>query len=111
MPNSKDQWSLKLQEKNDYLRKENDLNVYRTVFFKMTAGFCRMLANFIFRHSLKVKHDAMKTCIIDNTSIFVYCKIQTMEIPLISQTIFGIFNGLQHYEIFESTLEKTVHED
>ncbi|XP_008570499.1 PREDICTED: complex I assembly factor TMEM126B, mitochondrial isoform X2 [Galeopterus variegatus] len=49
-------------EKNfEYLRKENSLNIYGTVFFGTTAGFSGILANFIFRHCFKVKHDALKT--------------------------------------------------
>ncbi|XP_057552021.1 complex I assembly factor TMEM126B, mitochondrial isoform X2 [Hippopotamus amphibius kiboko] len=38
-------------------------------------------------------------------------EIKAMMLPLILQTAFGIFLGLQHYAMFESTLEKTVHED
>ncbi|XP_021542168.1 complex I assembly factor TMEM126B, mitochondrial isoform X2 [Neomonachus schauinslandi] len=38
-------------------------------------------------------------------------EIKAMMIPLVLQTVFGIFNGLQHYARFGSTLEKTVHED
>ncbi|XP_017517443.1 complex I assembly factor TMEM126B, mitochondrial isoform X1 [Manis javanica] len=38
-------------------------------------------------------------------------EIKAMVIPLVFQTTFGIFNGLQHYAIFESTLEKSVLED
>ena len=34
-----------------------------------------------------------------------------MLIPLVFQAAFGIYNGIEHYAIFESTLEKTVHED
>ncbi|XP_014645856.1 PREDICTED: complex I assembly factor TMEM126B, mitochondrial isoform X2 [Ceratotherium simum simum] len=37
-------------------------------------------------------------------------EIKAMVIPLLFQTVFGILNGLRHYAIFESTLEKTVHE-
>ncbi|XP_037378961.1 complex I assembly factor TMEM126B, mitochondrial [Talpa occidentalis] len=37
--------------------------------------------------------------------------IKAMAIPLVFQTVFAIFTGLRHYAIFESTLEKTVHED
>ncbi|XP_062950797.1 complex I assembly factor TMEM126B, mitochondrial isoform X2 [Cynocephalus volans] len=49
-------------EKNfQYLRKENTVNIYGTVFFGTTAGFSGILANFIFRHCFKVKHDALKT--------------------------------------------------
>ena len=36
---------------------------------------------------------------------------KAMVIPLIFQTVFGIFHGFQHYAIFESTFEKTVCED
>ncbi|XP_036898754.1 complex I assembly factor TMEM126B, mitochondrial isoform X2 [Sturnira hondurensis] len=38
-------------------------------------------------------------------------EIKGMLIPLAFQAAFGIYNGIQHYAIFESTLEKTVHED
>ncbi|XP_030879182.1 complex I assembly factor TMEM126B, mitochondrial-like, partial [Leptonychotes weddellii] len=34
-------------------------------------------------------------------------EIKAMMIPLVLQTVFGIFNGLQHYARFGSTLEKT----
>ena len=37
------------------------LNVYGTVFFGTAASFSGMLANFIFRHCFKVKHDALKS--------------------------------------------------
>lgn len=37
------------------------LNIYGTVTFGATAGFSGILANFIFRHCFKVKHDALKT--------------------------------------------------
>lgn len=36
---------------------------------------------------------------------------QKQVIPLIFQTVFGIFHGFQHYVIFESTFEQTVCED
>lgn len=38
-------------------------------------------------------------------------QVKGMAIPLIFQLFFGVYNGLRHYAIFESTLEKTVHED
>lgn len=38
-------------------------------------------------------------------------EIKAMLIPLLFQTVFGILNGLQHYAVFESAREKTVHED
>ncbi|XP_076969535.1 complex I assembly factor TMEM126B, mitochondrial isoform X3 [Tamandua tetradactyla] len=38
-------------------------------------------------------------------------EMKAMVIPLVFQTIVGILNGLQHYAVFESTLEKTVHQD
>ena len=38
-------------------------------------------------------------------------EIKAMMIPLVLQTASGIFNGLQHYARFGSTLEETVHED
>ncbi|KAF6106699.1 transmembrane protein 126B [Phyllostomus discolor] len=38
-------------------------------------------------------------------------EIKGMVIPLAFQASLGIYNGIQHYAIFESTLEKTVHED
>nr|XP_019604699.1 PREDICTED: complex I assembly factor TMEM126B, mitochondrial-like [Rhinolophus sinicus] len=34
---------------------------HQTVVFGTTAGFSRMLTNFIFRHCMKVEHDALKT--------------------------------------------------
>lgn len=37
------------------------LNIYGTVTFGTTAGFSGILANLIFRHCFKVKHDALKT--------------------------------------------------
>lgn len=37
--------------------------------------------------------------------------IKGMLIPLAFQITFGAFYGIHHYEIFQSTLEKTVHED
>lgn len=37
--------------------------------------------------------------------------IKGMLIPLAFQIVFGVFLGIKHYEIFQSTLEKTVHED
>ncbi|XP_055272102.1 complex I assembly factor TMEM126B, mitochondrial isoform X1 [Moschus berezovskii] len=43
--------------------------------------------------------------------LLCHTEIKAMVIPLILQTTFGIFHGLQHYAIFESTLEKTVDED
>ncbi|XP_043775162.1 complex I assembly factor TMEM126B, mitochondrial [Cervus elaphus] len=43
--------------------------------------------------------------------LLCHSEIKAMVIPLILQTTFGLFHGLQHYAIFESTLEKTVHED
>uniref|UniRef100_A0AC11D237 Transmembrane protein 126B n=1 Tax=Ovis aries TaxID=9940 RepID=A0AC11D237_SHEEP len=46
-----------------------------------------------------------------NWLLLCHTEIKAMVIPLILQTTFGIFHGLQHYAIFESTLEKTVHED
>ncbi|XP_049747063.1 complex I assembly factor TMEM126B, mitochondrial [Elephas maximus indicus] len=38
-------------------------------------------------------------------------EVKAMAVPLILQMLIGIFNGLQHYAVFEGTLEKTVHED
>ncbi|XP_037696848.1 complex I assembly factor TMEM126B, mitochondrial isoform X2 [Choloepus didactylus] len=38
-------------------------------------------------------------------------EVKAMMIPLVFQTVIGILNGLQHYAVFESTLEKTAHED
>ncbi|XP_024428523.2 complex I assembly factor TMEM126B, mitochondrial isoform X1 [Desmodus rotundus] len=38
-------------------------------------------------------------------------EVKAMLIPLVFQAAFGIYNGIEHYAIFESTLEKTVHED
>nr|KAF6468255.1 transmembrane protein 126B [Rousettus aegyptiacus] len=144
-----------------------------------------MLANFIFRHCFKVKHDALKTyaslttlpflstvvaykllvtdalysgnisqenCVLRSSLIGIVCgvlypsglafskngrlavkyhtvplppkgrvllywmtlcqtEIKAMLIPLLFQTVFGILNGLQHYAVFESAREKTVHED
>lgn len=37
------------------------LNTYGTVFFGTAASFSGLLANLIFRHCFKVKHDALKT--------------------------------------------------
>ncbi|XP_037023541.1 complex I assembly factor TMEM126B, mitochondrial isoform X1 [Artibeus jamaicensis] len=38
-------------------------------------------------------------------------EVKGMLIPLAFQAALGMYNGIQHYAIFESTLEKTVHED
>uniref|UniRef100_A0A8C3W378 Transmembrane protein 126B n=1 Tax=Catagonus wagneri TaxID=51154 RepID=A0A8C3W378_9CETA len=172
-----------IEKKFDYLRKEKTLNVYGTVAFGTTASFSGMLANVIFRHCFKVKHDGVKTyaslttlpflstivaykllvtdalysgnisrenCVLRSSLIGIVCgvlyptalafskngrlavkyhtvplppkgrvllhwlllchtEVKAMVIPLILQTVFGIFHGLQHYAIFEGTLEKTVH--
>lgn len=37
------------------------LNIDGTVFFGTISGFSGILANFLFRHCFKVKHDALKT--------------------------------------------------
>lgn len=37
------------------------LNIYGTAVFGTTASLSGVLANFIFRHCFKVKHDALKT--------------------------------------------------
>ncbi|XP_058926584.1 complex I assembly factor TMEM126B, mitochondrial isoform X1 [Kogia breviceps] len=174
-----------IEKKFEYLRKEKTLNIYGTVTFGTTAGFSGILANLIFRHCFKVKHDALKTyaslttlpflstivscellvrhalysgnisrenCVLRSSLIGIVCgvlyptalafskngrlavkyhtvplppkgrvvlywlllcqtEIKAMVIPLILQTALGIYHGLQHYAIFESTLEKTVHED
>ncbi|XP_021542167.1 complex I assembly factor TMEM126B, mitochondrial isoform X1 [Neomonachus schauinslandi] len=174
-----------IEKKFEYLRKEKTLNIYGTVFFGTAASFSGIMANFIFRHCFKVKHDALKTyaslttlpflstvatykllvtdalylgnisqenCVLRSSLIGIVCgvlypcglafskngrlavkyhtvplppkgrvllywlllcqtEIKAMMIPLVLQTVFGIFNGLQHYARFGSTLEKTVHED
>ncbi|XP_039704130.1 complex I assembly factor TMEM126B, mitochondrial isoform X1 [Pteropus medius] len=174
-----------IEKKIEYLRTEKTLNIYGTVVFGTTASFSGMLANFIFRHCFKVKHDALKTyaslttlpflstvvaykllvtdalysgninqenCVLRSSLIGIVCgvlypsglafskngrlavkyhtvplppkgrvllywlmlcqtEIKAMVIPLIFQTVFGVFNGLQHYAVFESTHEKIVHED
>ncbi|CAD7680575.1 unnamed protein product [Nyctereutes procyonoides] len=164
-----------IEKKIEYLRREKTLNIYGTVFFGTAASFSGLLANPIFRHCFKVKHDALKTyasvttlpflstivaykflvtdtlylgnisqenCVLRSTLVGIVCgflypcglafsknghlavkkfllywlllsqrEIKGMIIPLVFQTVFGIFNGLQHYAIFESTLQKTVHED
>uniref|UniRef100_A0A8P0TUY0 Transmembrane protein 126B n=1 Tax=Canis lupus familiaris TaxID=9615 RepID=A0A8P0TUY0_CANLF len=166
-------------------KRPRTLNTYGTVFFGTAASFSGLLANLIFRHCFKVKHDALKTyasvttlpflstvvaykflvtdalylgnisqenCVLRSTLVGIVCgflypcglafsknghlavkyhtvplppkgkfllywlllsqrEIKGMIIPLVFQTVFGIFNGLQHYAIFESTLQKTVHED
>ncbi|XP_006865035.1 PREDICTED: complex I assembly factor TMEM126B, mitochondrial isoform X2 [Chrysochloris asiatica] len=38
-------------------------------------------------------------------------EVKAMAIPLVFQMIIGSFTGLQHYAVFESTLEKTVLEE
>ncbi|XP_004385562.1 complex I assembly factor TMEM126B, mitochondrial [Trichechus manatus latirostris] len=39
-------------------------------------------------------------------------EVKAMAFPLVFQMLIGILNGLQHYAVFESTLEKkTLHED
>uniref|UniRef100_A0A673U0W3 Transmembrane protein 126B n=1 Tax=Suricata suricatta TaxID=37032 RepID=A0A673U0W3_SURSU len=144
----------------------------------VTASFSGMLANFIFRHCFKVKHDALKTyasvttllflstivtykflvidalylgnisqenCVLRSSLIGIVCgvlyptalafsktgclavkyhtvplppkgrvllywllhcqtEVKATMIPLVFQTVFGIFNGLWHYAIFENTL-------
>ncbi|CAD7673088.1 unnamed protein product [Nyctereutes procyonoides] len=174
-----------IEKKFEYLRREKTLNIYGTVFFGAAAGFSGLLANLIFRHCFKVKHDALKTyasvttlpflstivaykflvtdalylgnisqenCVLRSTLVGIVCgflypcglafsknghlavkyhtvplppkgkfllywlllsqrEIKGMIIPLVFQTVFGIFNGLQHYAVFESTLWKTVRED
>ncbi|XP_036718216.1 complex I assembly factor TMEM126B, mitochondrial [Balaenoptera musculus] len=174
-----------IEKKFEYLRQEKTLNIYGTVTFGTTAGFSGILANLIFRHCFKVKHDALKTyaslttlpflstivscellvrhalysgnisrenCVLRSSLIGIVCgvlypialafskngrlavkyhtvplppkgrvllywlllcqtEIKAMVIPLILQTALGIYHGLEHYAIFESTLEKTVHED
>ncbi|XP_003992717.1 complex I assembly factor TMEM126B, mitochondrial isoform X1 [Felis catus] len=174
-----------IEKKMEYLRKEKTLNVYGTVFFGTAASFSGMLANFIFRHCFKVKHDALKTyasvttlpflstvvaykflvtdalymgnisqenCVLRSSLVGIVCgvlyptglafsktgrlavryhtvplppkgrvllywlllcqtEVKAMMIPLVFQTVFGILNGLRHYAIFESTLEKTVRDD
>lgn len=50
-----------IEKKFEYLRKEKTLNIYGTLTLGTTAGFSGILANFIFRHCFKVKHDALKT--------------------------------------------------
>ncbi|KAF6334492.1 transmembrane protein 126B [Rhinolophus ferrumequinum] len=174
-----------LEKKIEYLRKEKTLNIYGTAVFGTTASLSGVLANFIFRHCFKVKHDALKTyaslttlpflstivayklfvtdalysgniskenCVLRSSLIGIVCgvlypsalaftkngrlavkyhtvplppkgrvlhywlmlcqtEIKAMVIPLVFQTVVGVFNGLQHYAIFESTLEKTVYED
>lgn len=173
-----------IEKKFEYLKKEKTLNIDGTVFFGTTSGFSGILANFLFRHCFKVKHDALKTyaslttlpflstvvaykllvtdglysgnisqenCVLRSSLVGIVCgvlyptalafskngrlavkyhtvplppkgrvilywlllcqtEIKAMTIPLVFQTVFGIFNGLRHYAIFESTLEKTVHE-
>ncbi|KAM5224800.1 complex I assembly factor TMEM126B, mitochondrial isoform 1-T1 [Hipposideros larvatus] len=174
-----------IEKKIEYLRKEKTLNIYGTVGFGTTASFSGVLANFIFRHCFKVKHDALKTyaslttlpflstvvayklfvtdalysgniskenCILRSSLTGIVCgvlypsalafikngrlavkyhtvplppkgrvlhywvmlcqtEIKAMVLPLVFQTVVGVFNGLQHYAVFESTLEETVHED
>ncbi|XP_047609806.1 complex I assembly factor TMEM126B, mitochondrial isoform X1 [Phacochoerus africanus] len=172
-----------IEKKFDYLRKEKTLYIYGTVTFGTTSGFSGMLANLIFRHCFKVKHDGLKTyaslttlpflstvvaykllvtdalysgnisrenCVLRSSLIGIVCgvlyptalafskngrlavkyhtvplppkgrvllhwlllchtEIKAMVVPFVLQTIFGVLHGLQHYAIFESTLEKTVH--
>ncbi|XP_066226040.1 complex I assembly factor TMEM126B, mitochondrial isoform X2 [Saccopteryx leptura] len=174
-----------IEKKFEYLRKEKTLNLYGTVVFGTTASFSGMLANFIFRHCFKVKHDALKTyaslttlpflstiigykllvtdalysgnisqenCVLRSSLVGIVCgvlyptglafskngrlavkyhtvplppkgrvlsywmmlcqrEIKGMLIPLVFQTAYGILNGMQHYAIFESTFEKSVHEE
>ncbi|XP_036115054.1 complex I assembly factor TMEM126B, mitochondrial [Molossus molossus] len=40
-----------------------------------------------------------------------HTEVKGMLIPLVFQMLFGVFNGIQHYAICESTFAKTVHED
>lgn len=174
-----------IEKKIEYLRKDKTLNIYGTVVFGTASSFSGMLANFIFRHCFKVKHDAVKTyaslttlpflstvvaykllvtdalysgniskenCVLRSSLVGIVCgviyptglafskngrlavkyhtvplppkgrvllhwvmlsqtQVKGMAIPLIFQLFFGVYNGLRHYAIFESTLEKTVHED
>lgn len=60
MQNSENQRSSKLQKKNLTIL-EKTLTIYGTVTFGTTASFSGMLANLIFRHCFKVKHDGLKT--------------------------------------------------
>ncbi|XP_045411627.1 complex I assembly factor TMEM126B, mitochondrial isoform X3 [Lemur catta] len=162
-------------------KRPRTLNIYGTLSFATTAGFSGILANFIFRHCFKVKHDALKTyasvttlpflativaekllltdalysdniseenCVLRSSLIGIVCgvlyptglafskngrlavkyhtvplppkgrvllhwtllcqtEVKAMAIPLIFQTTFGIFNGLQKHAAFQKTLEKT----
>ncbi|XP_008053912.1 complex I assembly factor TMEM126B, mitochondrial isoform X2 [Carlito syrichta] len=174
-----------IEKKFECFRKEMSLNIYGTVLLGTTASCSGILANFIFRHCFKVKHDTLKTytslttlpflstivaykllltdalysdniskenCVLRSSLIGIVCgvlypsalaflkngrlavkyntvplppkgrvllhwfllcqtEVKAMMIPLISQTVFGIFNGLEHYAVFERTLEKTMHEE
>ncbi|XP_006197526.2 complex I assembly factor TMEM126B, mitochondrial [Vicugna pacos] len=174
-----------IEKKFEYLRKEKSLNIYGTVVFGTTAGFSGILANIMFRHCFKVKHDALKTyaslatlpflstivaykllvtdplysgkisqenCVLRSSLIGIVCgvlyptalafskngrlavkyhtvplppkgrvllywlllcqtEIKAMVLPLVLQTACGIYHGLQHYAMFESTLEKSIYED
>lgn len=176
---------MEIIEKNiEYLRK-NTLNIRGTLLIGTTAGFSGILANLLFRHCFKVKHDALKTyaslttlpflstlvtykflvtdalysdnismeeCALRSSLVSIVCgvlyptslafskngrlavkyhtvplppkgrvlhhwlmlcqtDIKAMLIPLAFQIVFGIYHGVQHYTVFQSTLEETVHED
>ncbi|KAB0362662.1 hypothetical protein FD754_006818 [Muntiacus muntjak] len=45
------------------------------------------------------------------SSVLVPLPPKGRVMPLIFQTVFGLFHGFQHYVIFESTFEQTVRED
>ncbi|XP_036283238.1 complex I assembly factor TMEM126B, mitochondrial isoform X3 [Pipistrellus kuhlii] len=50
-----------IEKKFEYLRKENTLNIRTALLIGTTTGLSGILANFLFRHCFKVKHDALKT--------------------------------------------------
>ncbi|XP_036283236.1 complex I assembly factor TMEM126B, mitochondrial isoform X1 [Pipistrellus kuhlii] len=174
-----------IEKKFEYLRKENTLNIRTALLIGTTTGLSGILANFLFRHCFKVKHDALKTyaslttlpvlstlitykflvtdplysgnismeeCALRSSLVGIVCgvlyptglafskngrlavkyhtvplppkgrvlhhwmmlsqtDIKGMLIPLVFQIAFGVFLGIKHYEIFQSTLEKTEHED
>ncbi|XP_008151864.2 complex I assembly factor TMEM126B, mitochondrial isoform X1 [Eptesicus fuscus] len=174
-----------IEKKIEYLRKENTLNIRGTLLIGTTAGFSGILANFLFRHCFKVKHDVLKTYAslttlpflstlvtykllvtdalysgnismeeyaLRSSLVSIVCgvlyptglafskngrlavkyhtvplppkgrvlhhwlmlcqtDIKGMLVPLAFQIVFGTYIGIQHYEKFQSTLEKTVHED
>ncbi|XP_049636017.1 complex I assembly factor TMEM126B, mitochondrial [Suncus etruscus] len=50
-----------IEKKLEYLKNDKTLNIKRTVFFGATASLSGILANFVFRSSFKVQHDALKT--------------------------------------------------